>query len=72
VIGSAIRSCRKRRGLSQVALAEVTGMGRTQLSHLENGKKQPTLRTIARLAKGMKMRPSEILKQQEWMEAHNQ
>ncbi len=37
--GAAVRQARKERGLSQVELAALAGVGRSWLSELENGKR---------------------------------
>ncbi len=50
-IGSHIREVRLERKLSQEALAEMCGFSNTTLSSYENGRKTPSLDTIARIAK---------------------
>lgn len=49
-LGNAIRRARTSRGLTQIELAEALGMHRTQLGHVEQGKKDCQLSTLMRLA----------------------
>jgi transcriptional regulator with XRE-family HTH domain len=48
-----LRQLRERSGLSQEALATKSGLDRTFISLLERGQRQPTLKTMARLAQAM-------------------
>ena len=43
-------------GLTQKQLAERTGIAQADISRLENGNANPSLKTLQRLAKGMGMR----------------
>jgi transcriptional regulator with XRE-family HTH domain len=45
-----LRQLRERAGLSQEALADKSGLDRTYISLLERAQRQPTLKTLARLA----------------------
>ena len=45
-LGSLIHNERVRRGLSQQALADLTGTGQKTISHIENGKEGTRLETI--------------------------
>jgi len=45
-----LRQLREQSGLSQEALATKSGLDRTFISLLERGQRQPTLKTLARLA----------------------
>lgn len=51
----AIIEGRERRDLTQQQLAEITGIQRADISRLENGTGNPSLRTLKRLAAGMGM-----------------
>jgi transcriptional regulator with XRE-family HTH domain len=51
--------------LSQEDLAARAQLDRKYISNLENGKSQPTFRSILKLSKGLKMRPSELVKYME-------
>jgi transcriptional regulator with XRE-family HTH domain len=48
--GENLLRIRQARKLSQEALAERAGIHRTQLSFLENGRRQPLMETLSRLA----------------------
>ena len=52
----AIIDARKARGLTQKQLAEKSGIAQADISRLERGNANPSLRTLNRLAKGMGMR----------------
>ena len=55
-IGLKIAYYRKLRGLTQEQLADVTGIHQTNISKLESGTANPSLRTLKRLAAGMGMK----------------
>ncbi len=48
-VGEAVRSMRERRGLMQAELAALAGIPAPQVSAVENGRRQPSLRTLRRL-----------------------
>jgi transcriptional regulator with XRE-family HTH domain len=47
---------RKQSGLTQKELAERTGINQADISKLENGTANPSIRTLRRLADGMGMK----------------
>lgn len=49
----ALIDARKASGLTQKQLAEITGIAQADISKLENGNANPSLRTLQRLASGM-------------------
>lgn len=51
----AILEARKSQNLTQQDLAEKTGIDRTDISKLENGNANPSLKTLKRLAAGLGM-----------------
>ena len=51
----AMIDARKASGLTQKELAEKTGIAQADISKLENGSANPSLRTLRRLAAGMGM-----------------
>lgn len=59
--GQALRQLRLGRGMSQEGLGFESGYHRTYISLLERGKKSPSLQTIFRLAKALRVEPSEML-----------
>ncbi|HEX4187416.1 MAG TPA: helix-turn-helix transcriptional regulator [Solirubrobacteraceae bacterium] len=56
-----LRRHRERAGLSQEALADACDLHRTEISLLERRKRSPRLETIAILARGLGISPSELL-----------
>lgn len=59
--GKVIRELRKNAGLTQEQLGFEAELRRTFVSVLELGQQQPTLMTIFKLAKALKIPPSEII-----------
>ncbi len=55
-IVQAIIDARKESGLTQKQLSERTGIAQADISKLESGNANPTVRTLQRLAAGMGMR----------------
>lgn len=51
----AMISARKASGLTQQQLSEKTGIAQSDISKLESGSANPSLRTLQRLAQGMGM-----------------
>ena len=62
--GQRLREARLRLDppVSQEALAEIAGVHRTYISHLELGKGSPTLDTLVRVASALKVDPAELVK----------
>ena len=60
-LGEALRETRKARGISQMDLYTASGIDRTYISAVERGIQGPTIRMIARFAKYLKVRPSELV-----------
>jgi len=56
-----LRHLRAERGLSQVALAERAGIARSYLARLELGQQDPTLGTVEKLAKALRVRVSRLI-----------
>lgn len=54
-IVQALIDARKRSGLTQKELSERTGIAQSDISKLENGDGNPSLKTLQRLAAGMGM-----------------
>jgi HTH-type transcriptional repressor of puuD len=50
-----LRELRDERGLSQRALAEKAGISREYLSRLETGRQDPTLSTLEKIARALKV-----------------
>ena len=52
---------RKERSLTQLALAEIVGLGITQMKRYEAGTSQPTLDVIRRLSQALRVSADELL-----------
>ncbi len=63
--GDACREAREKTGLSQEGLGFESEMDRTYVSGIERGVRNPTLKTIARLARALGIRPSVLLRRAE-------
>lgn len=57
-----LRELRKERGMSQEVLAARAGISRTYLARLETARQDPTLSTLEKLAKALKVRVEKLLK----------
>jgi transcriptional regulator with XRE-family HTH domain len=58
-----MRRLRAARGLSQEALAHESGINRTYLSAVERAERNVSIDNIARIAKGLKVDPWKLLKE---------
>lgn len=56
---------RKELGLSHLKLAEECGLSRMAISHIEAGKRNPTIATCYKIAKALDMKLSEAIKKVE-------
>lgn len=61
-LGRNLRRIRKEKGISQGDIVRTLGMGRGFVSNIENGKANPTLTTITKLAKALGVSSDELLK----------
>ena len=59
--GAHLRKMRQDRGLTLEQLEEKTGIDSKQISRLERGERSPTLTTIFYIAKGLGVKPKELL-----------
>ena len=59
--GQVLRGYRKRINISQEALALECGLDRTFLSALERGVRQPSLKSLFKIANVLKVQPSQIV-----------
>ncbi|MGO9317419.1 MAG: helix-turn-helix domain-containing protein [Terracidiphilus sp.] len=60
-VGERVRELRKAKGWNQDGLAQHTGLGRTYISNVERGHKNPSLRSLQIFATCFKMSVSEFL-----------
>jgi transcriptional regulator with XRE-family HTH domain len=56
-----LKTLRQRRGLTQEALAAKAGLSRTYLARLETARQDPTLSTLVKLAKALRVKPARLL-----------
>jgi transcriptional regulator with XRE-family HTH domain len=61
-LGRRLSELRAKRGWTQAYLAEVSGLGRSHISELENGRREAGLRALEMLAGSFKMTVAELLK----------
>ena len=64
-VGRAIRRLRERRDESQEDFADRVGLHRTAMSALERGRTDPRLSSLERIARGLGVRVSELLREAE-------
>lgn len=60
-LGARIKQLREEKGMDQKAFAFDCDLGRTQLYMIENGKTNPRLHTLMKIAEGLEMRVGELL-----------
>lgn len=61
VVARNVRSLRERAGLSQEELAHIARLHTTYLSGIENGRRNPTLDVIERVASALNVEASALL-----------
>lgn len=61
-LGKNLKRLRTKKGITQGDIARSLGVSRGFVSNIENGKTNPTLATIARLAKAIGVSTDELLK----------
>ncbi|HEX5796763.1 MAG TPA: helix-turn-helix transcriptional regulator [Candidatus Saccharimonadales bacterium] len=59
-LGKRVRELRKKTGISQEKLGELTSLDRTYISGIERGKRNPSLRNIEKIAKALNVNISDI------------
>lgn len=62
LLGNRVRERRNELGLSQMALAERVGLHFTFISEVERGTRNLSLTSLLRLAQGLSVDPSELVK----------
>lgn len=60
--GANVKKIRSEKGLTMLDVEVATGISEGSISKIENGKKNPALTTIIKLAKGLSVPPSEVFK----------
>ena len=59
-MNNAVRDMRKKRNLTQEALANIVNISRTHLSEIENGNAVPSVFVAQRIAKALKVKVESI------------
>lgn len=59
--GLVLRRLRKERGLSQEELGFEAGLQRKHISSLELGEKQPTIKSVFKLAAALNIKPGKLV-----------
>lgn len=62
IFGKVVRSLRIKKNITQEQLSLDSTLARTYISELENGKYQPSLTSIFDIARGLKMKPSDLIR----------
>jgi len=60
IFGKILQEKRKSKNFSQEKLAKRTGLNRTFISLIENGKRSPSLSTILKISSALGISPSEL------------
>jgi transcriptional regulator with XRE-family HTH domain len=59
--GERLQKVRKSQGISQEELAALLSMHRTYVGMVERGERNPTIRTLYKIAKALKVKSSDLL-----------
>jgi transcriptional regulator with XRE-family HTH domain len=60
IFGKILQDERKAKKISQEKLAKLTGLDRTFISLVENGKRSPTFSTILKICSALEIDPSKL------------
>jgi transcriptional regulator with XRE-family HTH domain len=60
MFGQAVRKIREQRGISQEKLADIMEMHRNTVALLERGQRNPSLETIKKLARALRVDPGKF------------
>jgi len=61
-LGENLKRIRTRKGISQGDIARFLSVDKGYISNIENGKSNPTLSTLSKLAKAINTKTEELLK----------
>lgn len=61
-LGAKIRKVRRQKDLTQEKLAELAGVDYTYLNMIEAGKRNPSIKKLAKIARALSVSLSELLK----------
>lgn len=60
-VGANLRAVREQRGLSQEQLAHLADMDAAEIRRIETSRRDPGVRVLTRLARGLDVTPAELL-----------
>jgi transcriptional regulator with XRE-family HTH domain len=60
-LGERVRALRKEKGFSQEGFADACGLHRTYMGSIERGETNPTLSSLATIARALKISTSKLL-----------
>lgn len=60
-IAKNIAKIRKEKGITQEALAYQAGLNRAYIGYIERGERKPTIETLEKIAKSLKISTKELL-----------
>ncbi len=60
-LGRNIQRLRKFSGLTQEKFAEYLNISRTHMGHIEQGRKQPSLELLQKIARQLKVKANELI-----------
>lgn len=61
-LGKNLKRIRTEKGISQGDIARALDVGRSFITNIENGKTNPTLATIAKIAKAIEVSAGDLMK----------
>lgn len=59
-LGKRLQSVRKELGITQERLSELTDLPRSYISDVETGRRNPSIKNIQKLAKGLNVKVSDL------------
>jgi transcriptional regulator with XRE-family HTH domain len=60
-LGENLRAARVEREMTQEEVSERSGVQAGEISRIENGKRDPQVSTVLKIAKGLGIKPGELL-----------
>lgn len=61
MLGQKIKKLREERGLTQVELAVIINISSVYVGFIENGRRRPSLKTLERLARALKISVKDLI-----------
>jgi transcriptional regulator with XRE-family HTH domain len=70
-LGAAVKAIREEKNISQVALSQSTGFRQSWVSEVEHGRHNPSFTSLARLARGLGVKTSTLIRRAEALSDHS-